>query len=326
MNGIERGKLLRDEIFAAYETKAQDRRPNSLRPSELGHECSRYLWYRFRWADEFETFPGRLLRLFDTGHSQEDRLVADLRRVGAEVYARDPDNPAEQIAMKLMGGHSKGYLDLIGGGVPHSKHEWVLGECKSHNDKSFKALVKDGVEVAKPSHFAQMQIYMDQHGLEEGLYIAVNKNDDDIYCQFIDYNKRYADNLRSKAEMIVFREDAPQRVNNNPTYFKCKFCNAAPVCHGGELPSRSCRTCYAARPITEKEQGDMQISKPEWMCEKHGVVLDLDAQRRGCEDHRFHPDMVKGEPTDDFVYKKEDGSYWTDEGPSGDSVFVPAAE
>jgi len=320
MNGRERGKLLRDEIFAAYEAKQDARRPNRLRPSELGHECARYLWYRFRWADEHETFEGRMLRLFDTGHSQEDRMIADLRSVGAEVYARDPDNPKEQIAMEMLNGHSKGFLDGVGGNIPHANSEWCVVECKSHSEKSFKALEKDGVEIAKPQHYGQMQLYMKHHKLDEALYISVCKNTDDIYCEFVPYNQRYAEALENKAKTIVALKSIPPRINNNPTFFKCKFCSAHAVCHQGALPPRSCRTCQYVTPdlVGEVKQG--------WTCTLQDKSLDLDDQRRGCEYHRYNPHMVKGTNTEErvvgsnvtYVYVDENGQIYEDAGPAGD--------
>lgn len=318
MNGRERGRLLVEEIMAAYEAKAQDRRPNTLRPSELGHECARYLWYRFRWADTFETFEGRMLRLFETGHSQEDRLISDLRAVGAEVHARDPENPKDQIAMTMLHGHSKGFLDGVAGGVPHAAKDWCVVECKSHSDKSFKLLEKDGVEIAKPQHYGQMQLYMKHHELEEALYLSVNKNTDQLYAEFVPFNARYAEALENKANSIIMLSTPPPRINANPTFFKCKMCSASAVCHAGELPPRSCRTCAWVDP-TE--------NAGKWTCSLHKQVLDLDAQRRGCEDHRFNKHMVKGEIVEEtvngnLIYQTEDGEVFEDAGPSGDKNLI----
>jgi hypothetical protein len=288
MNGRERGKLLREAIFAAYEAKAEDRRPNRLRPSEMGHECARHLWYRFRWADEHETFEGRMHRLFETGHSQEDRMVSDLRRVGAEVHARNPDNPVEQISITILDGHSKGYLDGIAGGVPFATDEWVLLECKTHSEKSFKALERDGVQIAKPTHYAQMQPYMLEHGLVEGLYIAVNKNNDDVYCEFVTYNPKFTNALLHKANEVIFYDSVPGKINESGTYLTCKWCSSRSVCHEKAAPPVSCRTCHFAKPMSAEKQAAYGISEPLWLCTQFDRVLSLDAQRAGCDDYVPH--------------------------------------
>jgi len=57
---------------------------NHLGASELGEECWRKLWYGFRWVKQ-EIFDGRMLRLFNVGHSAEPRFVQYLRGIGFEV-------------------------------------------------------------------------------------------------------------------------------------------------------------------------------------------------------------------------------------------------
>jgi hypothetical protein len=327
MNGRQRGEALRDEIYKAYEAKQEMRRPNRLRPSELGRACERSLWYRFRWADELKPFSGRMLRLFETGHSQEDRMVNDLRRVGGEVYARDPSNPIEQISISTFGGHSKGFLDGVATNLPFAIREgsWALVECKTHSIKSFKSILNDGVQAAKPEHYAQMQLYIDEHNLDEGLYIAVAKDTDEIHCEFIDRDHEYVRRLRDKGDKIVYRPDAPGKINKNPEFFSCKFCDAWKVCHGGERPERNCRTCNASVPVRSED------GKNVWACKLHNKELTLDEQRAGCMDHRYLRDMVPGVPgypnndgNIDYVDAKT-GEVWTDRGPAHERAAPPAA-
>src|SRR5690606_37392825 len=76
-----------DDAVAKAEVRDFD---HVVRGSSIGHPCERHLWYRFRWAHEGEKFDGRKLRLFHTGHVEEERLVAYLRLAGVEVQAVDP--------------------------------------------------------------------------------------------------------------------------------------------------------------------------------------------------------------------------------------------
>jgi hypothetical protein len=325
-DGRERGKQLVEYIWQKYEEAANDRRPNGLRPSELGSECERYLWYRYRWSDTFESFPGRLHRLFETGHIQEDRLVNDIKRAGAKVFVADPDDPSKQIPMKMMMGHSKGFLDGVIQGVPFSNHEFTLFEGKSHSEKSFKTLQKDGVETAFPKHFGQMQIYMDEHELKEGVYAAVNKNNDDLYIEFIPYDATYCKRLKEKARRVVYSTIAPSKINESPTFFKCKFCSASGICHKGKLPTRTCRSCRFGRPSKPEDVADHGNGAPYWVCgyyEDETRRLDLDTQKVGCPHHRFLPDLVDGHHTGDdalnatgivYEYSMGDGSLFYDDG------------
>lgn len=325
MNGKERGRKLRDAVFAAYAEQQETRRPNSVRPGDIGKPCTRALWYAFHWADKLEKFEGRMLRLFETGHSQEDRLLADLRRVGGHVIARDPDDAIKQISIRTLGGHMTGYLDGVASNVPFALAEWVLTECKTHNDKSFKALVADGVEVAKPEHFAQMQIYLDEHKLEEALYCAVGKNDDDLYFEFVAHNPSYIARLRQKAHFVAFSPRPPAKINEKPEYYLCKMCKGFDVCHRGELPERNCRTCRESVCVETKCVPVGSKPEPIWHCGLHNRPLTLDEQRAGCGDHRYNEGLVNGKMIEEgdtshgfaITYQMNGtGEIWQDVGPA----------
>ena len=77
--------LTTSAIWSGWEREQDRSRRTYVGASVLGDECERKLWYSFRWAHEPEVFDGRKLRLFNTGHVEEDRLIADLRRAGIDV-------------------------------------------------------------------------------------------------------------------------------------------------------------------------------------------------------------------------------------------------
>lgn len=323
LNGRERGELLRKAIFDAWAAEQELRQPNSLRPGEIGHECEFYLWLRFRWAVPPKRFEGRMLRLFDRGQREEPVIFSDLRKVGAQVWDRDPENPVEQISIRTFDGHSKGFLDGVGKDIPFATKEFAVIECKTHSRKSFDALRKDGVAVSKPQHYAQFQLYMDEHKLEEALYFAVCKDDDDIHCEFVAHNPSYIQALRFKGEKIIFRRDAPARMSRKAEFFKCKMCDARDVCHGIEKPQRNCRNCIEAMP---KRDGT-------WSCSLHEKTLTLNEQRAGCEDHRYLPGILNGEVLSHDDEKAlvtyalgPDKTEWTDHGPLEDRPAAPGGE
>lgn len=61
--------------------------------SMIGRKCNRQLWYGFRWAS-MPKLSGRMLRLFNRGHLEEDRFIGYLRSVGVEYY---PFQPADYV-------------------------------------------------------------------------------------------------------------------------------------------------------------------------------------------------------------------------------------
>ena len=101
--------LTREAIFSAYEADTRDGFRTHLGASLIGKECERALWYDFRWATKAK-FPGRVLRLFETGNREEDRLVGNLRRTGATVLELDPET-GRQFRVQAHGGHFGGSLD-----------------------------------------------------------------------------------------------------------------------------------------------------------------------------------------------------------------------
>lgn len=301
-----------DAIERYYEVKAAKEHPRGyIGGSSIGHACERALWYRFRFAHPPEQFEGRMLRLFETGHREESRMIADLRNAGIEVHERDPDT-RQQWAVSACDGHFKGHADGILIGVIEAPKTRHLFEAKTHNVKSFAQLLKHGVAVAKPDHLAQMQVYMHLLGLTRAFYLAKNKDNDQYHAERVHYDADHALALIAKAERIKDAQEPPSRVSDDPDYFLCKAfnCAAYDICHGGEMPVRTCRTCLHVSPI---ENGN-------WFCDRHKTALTRDEQDRGCPNHLFLPGLVPGEQidanpeTETVTYRMSDGSEWVDGG------------
>jgi hypothetical protein len=294
-------------IWRGWEDAA-DRTPRTyLGASVLGDPCELKLWREFRWAHEPERHDGRMLRLFETGNVEEDRLVEDLRRAGMHVDAVDPAT-GHQFRITFAGGHGGGHTDGEVEGVPEAPKTRHLLECKTHNHKSFTALKRLGVAEHKPMHYAQMQAYMHHRGLARALYLALNKNDSEIYSERVEYDPAFAAALMVKAERIVTSDHAP--TCNCPTWllkagYRCAAVKSA--------PQRNCRTCLNATAHLDGEA--------RWSCAHpdHQGDLTVEDQRAGCADHRFLPSLIQGEQVDlvdgGVVYAMADGSTWVDGGP-----------
>jgi hypothetical protein len=269
-----------DKIYTRYAAKPQEERPY-LGASVLGAECMRQLWYAFRWAHPPAELSPRMLRLFDTGHREEERVIDDLRAGGMTVLG-------QQQSFFALGGHLRGHLDGIVGGLPEAPKTVHVLEIKTHNDKSFKALLIDGVKKSKPVHYAQMMVYMHFLKYERALYVAVNKNDDSIYCERVYYDKKEADALVKRAEYIVTAETAPPKLHEDPdkpAAYVCGWCPAKPVCHDRQPARHNCRTCVSSTVLLE-EKGQNE-PRAAWYCTYHDKLLTLAEQRAGCPQHQF---------------------------------------
>lgn len=298
-------------IDAAWEAiEAKNERRGYIGASSLGKPCERAIWYEFRWAHPQERFDGRMLRLFNTGHEAEDRVIKWLRMAGVEVSDFDPSTSMQQWGFTDLDGHFCGHADGILTGVLEAPKTRHLFECKSHNLKSFDQLAKCGVAVSKPEHVDQMQIYMGYLGVSRGFYFAWCKNDDRIYTERIKFDVAHFSTLKAKAERVKRSDVIPLRISDNPDYYLCKSfnCPAYAICHGDKLPDRTCRTCIHSTPS----------SGGEWRCEQHNSTLSRDDQINGCGLHLFLPSIVNGEQIDfneknkTITYLMPSGAEWVD--------------
>jgi hypothetical protein len=296
-------------MFEAYAATRRDEERAYLGASVVGEECERKLWYSFRWTHALEVIDGRKAYLFDTGHVEEARLVAALKATpGVQVTDRGPDG--DQLGFTTLGGHFRGHLDgevigvLEAPTVPH-----VL-EVKTHNEKSFKDVLKQGVKAAKPQHYGQMQVYMLARGLTRALYLFENKNTSDVAAERVEYNPMSASAQFAKAERVIQSPRPLAKLHDDPTSkaaFACGWCPARGVCHEGAWARINCRTCLHSTPV---EDG--------WWCDRHNAPLDLATQRVGCPQHLFIPDLVPGEQvdadeaTETVTYLLRSGETWVD--------------
>ena len=321
-------------IFAHYKAK-HDAEParGYLGASSIGKSCSRALWYGFRWAQPAE-FTGRLYRLFQSGHLQEPRVVADLRAIGCQVYEVNPaDGKQFSFSEPATGHHFRGNCDGILTGLPGAEKTVHMLEVKTSSDKLFKVLQKDGVEKAKPEHFAQMQIYMKwsidkfgDDGCKRALYVCVNKNTDDIHTERLEYRPAAAQALIDKALAIVKAVEPPIGISTDSTYYECKFCDYHALCHGTAVPAPTCRSCAWVTPLTKEKE-------PVWACNNHvGFWVDDAKQRQGCAKHLFIPVLLVRtastvDATDTSVtYRTDLGNQFTNGDPAQHPEHLSSAE
>lgn len=269
---------LADRIYKALESASEPSRGH-LGASQIGHHCDRYLWLSFRWACP-EQFQGRILRLFRRGHNEEAGVISDLRAAGCEVM--DADGTGRQYGFR--DGHFAGSIDgMVLAGIPEAPTKPHVLEAKTHSLKSFNDVVAKGVKASKPMHYAQMQTYMARMSVDRALYFAVCKDDDRIYTERVRLDKYEADRLAERAQRIIASDRMPEPISADPTWYQCKFCAAADLCHGNKrLPDINCRTCAN---FTANRDGTAH-------CARFGEIPTLDAQRAGCEAHVIHPDLV----------------------------------
>lgn len=311
-NGVKLASATLAAINAATLRGAEDGFRPHLGASLIGRSCERQLWYSFRWAKKITHEP-RILRLFQRGHLEEANLSDMLRAAGVTVHQVD-ERTGQQF--RFGTGHFSGSMDGACVGLPDAPKTWHVLEFKTHGKKSYDKLEKEGVEKAKPEHWAQMQCYMAWTGMERALYVAVCKDDDRLHLERVEFKSKAADKLFSKAERIINAAEPPQRIGD-ASWFECKWCDYQDICHGTAAPEPNCRTCAHSTPVQDGK----------WSCERHNKPeIPITFQKQGCESHRFIPtvlhwaEVVDANHEDNWItYKLQTGGQFTN-GPKPDGM------
>lgn len=279
-----------DQTAAAIDAAILKRSDDGLRPhlgaSLIGRSCNRALWYGFRWTTKM-THEARLLRLFGRGHREEAQLTQLLRDAGVKVMTVDP-NTGRQFDFK--DGHFGGSMDGACVGLPEAPNTWHVIEYKTSSLKMFEKLVAQGVKLAKPEHFAQMQVYMLKMGLTRAVYITVCKDDDRLHIERIDFDADFAQSMVDKAQWIISLPTPPDGISTDPTWFECKWCDHKDTCHGTVAPLPTCRSCTHSTPERDGT----------WNCSRSKLDLAVIEQKEACTEHRYIPILLKNwaEPVD----------------------------
>lgn len=273
-------------IYKNYEQQFNGEFRPHLGASQGGDPCSRKLFYNFRHAIK-TNHDGRLLKLFQRGHKEEFTFEEELKKAGFNIITTDDSGKQFRLGTdknKHVSGSGDGFAEVNTDAFEHfTKGEWVVVEMKTHNDKSFKKLVKEGVSLSKPTHIAQMNLYMRWSKLTKALYIAVNKNTDELYVECVYLDDEFAQFIEDKMIHIVESHTIPVQLHTDPTNWECRFCDYHSICHTDKFDLNiSCRTCAYS------------VAKPDgtWYCHNNKETINQKTERVGCDNHVIHPDFL----------------------------------
>lgn len=276
-----------------HEEHREGPRPH-LGCSIAGDECARKIWLQFRLATE-PKHSGRVLRIFRRGRREEEIVYEDLRSIGCVI--------TDTQARVDFGAGVSGSMDGIISGGPLPPGRMFLLEIKTHKRGGFAELRKSGVWDVKPGHFAQMQLYMLGRDLDCALYLSICKDTDEIYSEFVDLDRDFAERIRDRAISIALSDDAPPRLSEDPAFWICKMCNEKDACHK-VAENVNCRTCCHSTHTAEDK----------WNCARWlAEIPSFEAQLDGCEDHAMHPGcapswtLLEGVGDYSAVYRLPDG-------------------
>lgn len=179
-----------------------------LGASIIGNECSRKIWYSFRFCSTVELSLEQKI-IFAIGKTVEEVIVK-------ELGITDTQRPV--FVAEHFGGSIDGILD------------GKIVEIKTH--AKFNGQIPTG-------HIAQMQVYMGGLGIKKAIYIAWDKSANKLHQIEVEFDEERFANLCAKASMIIDSEFPPQKFESH----KCNMCEFRPLCFEHKLPPVNCRTC-----------------------------------------------------------------------------------
>ncbi len=279
---------------------------SSFGVSSIGHHCQRYLWYAFRecfLVDE----NGRQAK---SDELIKTRIIGELRTTGVTV-SETTENKLPH-AFTTHGGHFKGIMDGCVLGVAEAPKTWHVLKAVCLADKEFKLLVKHGIKKANSLHYSETMVLMGLSKLRRTLYVATNKNTDELYSERIKYDSFEFERLKTEALAVIAAPMPPLA----PRTKACENCEAKDICRPTEasatspafpVPALSCKQCGYAIPLMETEDA-------LWRCTKHNRNT---TPSQPCDDMLCRTGFFEdfAEPTkaspDSITFKGKDGSIWT---------------
>jgi hypothetical protein len=210
-----------------------------LGASRLGVACERALQYEYAGTavDAGREFSGRLLRIFEVGHTLEDLAIRWLRLAGFDLYTRKAHGG--QFGFSVAGGRIQGHVDGILNAGPADLGGFCMAypaiwEFKTMNDKSWRDTAKQGVAKSKPVYAAQVAIY--QAYMEASvpgvinnpaLFTAINKDTQEIWFELLPFDGGLAQRMSDRGVRVISATAAGEvlpRHTTTPTHLECKFC------------------------------------------------------------------------------------------------------
>jgi len=209
-----------------------------LGASILGGSCERAIQYQHMLVptDPGKGFPPRVLRCFDRGRWAEDYAIALLKASGFVLLDHDPDT-REQWAFETLGGRVKGHADgalvMWRGDGPVPVPLPAVWECKCLNNKSWSKSKKDKLRVAHPRYFGQMQLYMGEMRLPQGLFTSLNADTMEMHHELVPYEPDAHQALLARASRILLASDAGEMLPRgmaDASRWECKYCDWSEQC------------------------------------------------------------------------------------------------
>jgi hypothetical protein len=215
------------------QARARQSERQYLGASRLGVACERALQFEYAKApvDHGRAPSGRLLRIFERGHVNEECMVGWLRDAGFDLRTHKalPDGSFEQFGFSVADGRLQGHIDGVFVGGPEGFAYPALWENKCLGSKSWRDLEKNRLAISKPVYAAQVALYQAYLELARNpaIFTAVNADTMEIYVELVPFDAALAQRMSDRAVKVITATEAAEllpRAFADQTHFECRMC------------------------------------------------------------------------------------------------------
>jgi hypothetical protein len=153
---------------------------------------------------------------------------------------------------------------------------------------------------------------------DRALYLARNKDTDELFAERIHHDKAYCESLMERARQIITKPEPPDRIANREDFYQCKWCDARSVCWGDciralPVPKLSCRQCCHSTADTTED-----VCGARWTCSR-GRTLSPSDQDKACDGFLVLPGLIAFAEPETYMkegeaevvkFKQADGKEW----------------
>lgn len=210
----------------------------------IGLECGRQLAYRYHRAEKQErdsvVAAGELQRHAEAGHWTEARTAEWLRLAGFTLHTHVVDDPDRQIGWKAAWDRETGQARMAGevDGVITAVPPTIalpvpcIWESKKATHKKATKFAKDGVAIADPKYYGQLQTNMAHLEIGHTLFSMLDLDNMKYLWELVPFDPAYAQGLIDRAVQVM-QSEAPEempRITRDPCDNRCRFCPYHHLC------------------------------------------------------------------------------------------------
>lgn len=216
-------------VYDCIETTKKDEKRLYIGASSIGHACRRYIWYSMKGM-RADGLNAKNYITFEIGKRLETMVLEYLEKADIDVERADSTNKHllfEDRDIDIFRGHADAIL-RFGYDNP------VVLEVKTAKNSSFERFKSKGLLQWSEIYYAQLQSYMGMSDIKQGVLLAINKDNSELHCEWVNFDANYYAKLRDKAVSIERSESAPEKINQSPLYMLCNRCCFKSICHSGD--------------------------------------------------------------------------------------------